>query len=53
MCGVAVCLGKSGRVPLAFKCIKGSGGVVPSTLVGITRVYPVLYRERYAKANII
>ncbi|XP_076922677.1 protein BREAST CANCER SUSCEPTIBILITY 2 homolog B-like isoform X1 [Bidens hawaiensis] len=37
---------KSGCVPLAFKCIKGSGGVVPSTLVGITRVYPVLYRER-------
>ncbi|KAI3811668.1 hypothetical protein L1987_21395 [Smallanthus sonchifolius] len=26
--------GKSGCPPLAFKCIKGSGGVVPSTLVG-------------------
>ncbi|KAI7741842.1 hypothetical protein M8C21_003275 [Ambrosia artemisiifolia] len=37
---------KSECAPLAFKCIKGSGGVVPSTLVGVTRIYPVLYRER-------
>ncbi|KAJ0653655.1 putative breast cancer type 2 susceptibility protein [Helianthus annuus] len=37
---------KSGCAPLAFKCIKGSGGVVPNTLVGVTRIYPVLYRER-------
>ncbi|KAI3811670.1 hypothetical protein L1987_21398 [Smallanthus sonchifolius] len=40
--------GKSGCPPLAFKCIKGSGGVVPSTLVGVTRIYPVLYRERHS-----
>ncbi|KAI3788693.1 hypothetical protein L2E82_01466 [Cichorium intybus] len=37
---------KKGCVPLALNCIKGSGGVVPSTLVGVTRIYPVLYRER-------
>ncbi|KAK3160428.1 hypothetical protein QOZ80_1BG0059330 [Eleusine coracana subsp. coracana] len=33
-------------LPLAFNCIKASGGKVPRTLVGITRIYPVLYRER-------
>ncbi|WOL16309.1 hypothetical protein Cni_G25096 [Canna indica] len=33
--------------PLAFKCIKVAGGKVPRTLVGITRIYPVLYRERF------
>ncbi|KAJ1269748.1 hypothetical protein BS78_06G001000 [Paspalum vaginatum] len=33
-------------LPLAFKCIKASGGRVPRTLVGITRIYPVVYRER-------
>ncbi|CAO2193802.1 unnamed protein product [Urochloa humidicola] len=33
-------------LPLAFKCIKASGGRVPRTLVGIKRIYPVLYRER-------
>ncbi|KAJ3693807.1 hypothetical protein LUZ60_009287 [Juncus effusus] len=32
--------------PLAFKCIKSSGGVIPMTLVGIKRVYPLLYKER-------
>ncbi|XP_044974947.1 protein BREAST CANCER SUSCEPTIBILITY 2 homolog A-like isoform X2 [Hordeum vulgare subsp. vulgare] len=32
--------------PLAFKCIKASGGRVPRTLVGVARIYPVLYRER-------
>ncbi|KAL2250360.1 UNVERIFIED_CONTAM: Protein BREAST CANCER SUSCEPTIBILITY 2 B [Sesamum indicum] len=37
---------KSAGVPLAFRCIKGTGGTVPSTLVGVTRIYPVLYRER-------
>ncbi|KAI8557146.1 hypothetical protein RHMOL_Rhmol05G0312600 [Rhododendron molle] len=37
---------KGGGVPLAFRCIKGMGGPVPSTLVGVTRIYPVLYRER-------
>ncbi|KAF8663008.1 hypothetical protein HU200_055596 [Digitaria exilis] len=34
-------------LPLAFKCIKASGGRVPRTLVGITRIYPVLFRERF------
>lgn len=46
-CFLSSVVGKSACAPLAFKCIKGSGGVVPSTLVGVTRVYPVLYRERY------
>ncbi|XP_022766252.1 protein BREAST CANCER SUSCEPTIBILITY 2 homolog B-like [Durio zibethinus] len=32
--------------PLAFRCIKSDGGPVPRTLVGVTRIYPVLYRER-------
>ncbi|XP_039009037.1 protein BREAST CANCER SUSCEPTIBILITY 2 homolog B-like isoform X2 [Hibiscus syriacus] len=32
--------------PLAFRCIKSDGGPVPLTLVGVTRIYPVLYRER-------
>ncbi|XP_057542281.1 protein BREAST CANCER SUSCEPTIBILITY 2 homolog B-like isoform X1 [Amaranthus tricolor] len=32
--------------PLAFRCIKDDGGVVPCTIVGITRIYPVLYKER-------
>ncbi|XP_008776286.1 protein BREAST CANCER SUSCEPTIBILITY 2 homolog B-like [Phoenix dactylifera] len=33
--------------PLAFSCIKAGGGKVPRTLVGITRIYPVLYKERF------
>ncbi|KAK2443086.1 hypothetical protein P8452_21474 [Trifolium repens] len=32
--------------PLAFKCIKSNGGLVPQTLAGITRIYPNLYKER-------
>ncbi|KAL6219704.1 hypothetical protein ACLB2K_007463 [Fragaria x ananassa] len=32
--------------PLAFKGIKSDGGLVPWTLVGVTRIYPVLYKER-------
>ncbi|WZZ37568.1 hypothetical protein YC2023_033827 [Brassica napus] len=32
--------------PLAFNCIKGNGGPVPKTLAGITRIYPILYKER-------
>ncbi|KAG6430718.1 hypothetical protein SASPL_108790 [Salvia splendens] len=38
--------GKRAGDPLSFRCIKGNGGVVPSTLVRVTRTYPVLYRER-------
>ncbi|KAJ8898959.1 hypothetical protein K2173_008460 [Erythroxylum novogranatense] len=33
-------------VPLAFSCIKSNGGPVPRTLVGITRIYPILYKEK-------
>ncbi|GAB2212121.1 hypothetical protein Droror1_Dr00025468 [Drosera rotundifolia] len=33
-------------IPLAFRCIKGDGGPVPRTLVGVTRIYPMLYREK-------
>ncbi|XP_068635354.1 protein BREAST CANCER SUSCEPTIBILITY 2 homolog A-like [Aristolochia californica] len=34
--------------PLAFRCIKPAGGPVPRTLVGVTRLYPILYKERLA-----
>ncbi|KAD6796071.1 hypothetical protein E3N88_06967 [Mikania micrantha] len=44
---------KGGCPPLAFKCIKGSGGVVPRTLIGITRIYPVLYRERLSDGGFV
>ncbi|MBA0814860.1 hypothetical protein Gohar_020659 [Gossypium harknessii] len=37
---------KGFRIPMAFRCIKGDGGPVPLTLVGVTRIYPVLYKER-------
>ncbi|KAI5076154.1 hypothetical protein GOP47_0008219 [Adiantum capillus-veneris] len=33
-------------VPLAFHCIKPDGGPVPRTIIGIHRIYPVLYHER-------
>ncbi|KAH6787036.1 hypothetical protein C2S52_006588 [Perilla frutescens var. hirtella] len=39
--------------PLAFRCIKGNGGVVPRTLVGVTRTYPVLYRERLRNGSFV
>ncbi|KAK7393765.1 hypothetical protein VNO78_22329 [Psophocarpus tetragonolobus] len=32
--------------PLAFKCIKSNGGLIPQTLAGITCLYPTLYKER-------
>lgn len=38
--------GKNAGPPLSFKCIKSSGGPVPWTLVGVSRKYPVLYKER-------
>lgn len=44
---------KSGGSPLAFRCIKSSGGAVPSTFVGIQRIYPVLYRERLSNGGCI
>ncbi|CAO2820162.1 unnamed protein product [Amaranthus hypochondriacus] len=37
---------RSACAPLAFRCIKDGGGIVPCTIVGITRIYPVLYKER-------
>ncbi|CAA2969893.1 BREAST CANCER SUSCEPTIBILITY 2 homolog B-like isoform X1 [Olea europaea subsp. europaea] len=44
---------KSASVPLAFKCIKGTGGAVPSTLVGVERIYPILYRERLSNGDFV
>ncbi|KAL3536566.1 hypothetical protein ACH5RR_005027 [Cinchona calisaya] len=40
-------------LPLAFRSIKSTGGIVPSTLVGILRIYPVIYRERLSNGGII
>ncbi|XP_074568879.1 protein BREAST CANCER SUSCEPTIBILITY 2 homolog B-like [Curcuma longa] len=39
--------------PLSFNCIKAGGGRVPRTLVGITRVYPLLYKERFSDGGYI
>ncbi|KAJ0089320.1 hypothetical protein Patl1_31429 [Pistacia atlantica] len=39
--------------PLAFRCIKSNGGPVPRTLVGVTRIYPVLYKERLSDGGSI
>ncbi|CAL5374850.1 unnamed protein product [Camellia sinensis] len=44
---------KGGGAPLAFRCIKGMGGPVPSTLIGVTRIYPALYRERLSNGGFI
>lgn len=43
---ISILTGKSVGAPLAFKCIKSNGGPVPLTLFGVTRIYPVLYKER-------
>ncbi|XP_078435896.1 protein BREAST CANCER SUSCEPTIBILITY 2 homolog B-like isoform X2 [Wolffia australiana] len=37
---------KGFRFPLAFSSIKPAGGQVPKTLVGVLRIYPILYKER-------
>ncbi|KAG5128994.1 hypothetical protein JHK84_035391 [Glycine max] len=37
--------------PLAFRCIKSNGGLVPQTLAGITRIYPILYMERLSSGR--
>ncbi|KAI9094810.1 hypothetical protein K1719_026616 [Acacia pycnantha] len=37
--------------PLAFRCIKDNGGSIPQTLVGITRIYPLLYKERLSNGE--
>ncbi|KAL3654879.1 hypothetical protein CASFOL_000665 [Castilleja foliolosa] len=39
--------------PLAFRCIKATGGAVPSTLVGVMRIYPLLYKERLKNGSFI
>ncbi|URE38581.1 Leucine rich repeat N-terminal domain [Musa troglodytarum] len=39
--------------PLAFSCIKVFGGKVPQTLVGITRIYLVLYKERFSDGGYV
>ncbi|XP_027361292.1 protein BREAST CANCER SUSCEPTIBILITY 2 homolog B-like [Abrus precatorius] len=39
--------------PLAFRCIKSNGGLIPQTLAGITRIYPILYRERLSSGQSI
>ncbi|KAG8046006.1 hypothetical protein GUJ93_ZPchr0008g12594 [Zizania palustris] len=44
---------KHAGLPLAFKCIKTSGGRVPRTLVGVTRIYPVMYRERLSDGRFV
>ncbi|XP_075502367.1 LOW QUALITY PROTEIN: protein BREAST CANCER SUSCEPTIBILITY 2 homolog B-like [Primulina tabacum] len=43
---------KSAGAPLAFRSIKSTGGAIPSTLIGITRIYPILYRERLNSGNV-
>ncbi|XP_047331434.1 protein BREAST CANCER SUSCEPTIBILITY 2 homolog B-like [Impatiens glandulifera] len=40
-------------VPLAFNCIKAFGGSVPCTVIGVQRIYPVLYRERLTGGGFI
>ncbi|KAK7260715.1 hypothetical protein RIF29_26988 [Crotalaria pallida] len=37
--------------PLAFRCIKSNGGLIPQTLAGITRIYPILYKERLSNGR--
>ncbi|KAK7344501.1 hypothetical protein VNO77_14169 [Canavalia gladiata] len=37
--------------PLALNCIKSNGGLVPQTLAGITRKYPILYKERLSNGR--
>ncbi|KAF7849345.1 hypothetical protein BT93_L0963 [Corymbia citriodora subsp. variegata] len=44
---------KKAGAPLAFRCIKSNGGPIPMTLVGVTRIYPILYRERLSSGDSI
>ncbi|KAK3406815.1 hypothetical protein EUGRSUZ_K02953 [Eucalyptus grandis] len=44
---------KGAGAPLAFRCIKSNGGPIPMTLVGVTRIYPILYRERFCSGDSI
>ncbi|KAF9588565.1 hypothetical protein IFM89_013417 [Coptis chinensis] len=43
---IASSIRRSPGAPLAFSCIKSGGGLVPKTLVGVSRIYPILYKER-------
>ncbi|KAJ8550224.1 hypothetical protein K7X08_035710 [Anisodus acutangulus] len=44
---------KGGGIPLSFMSIKDGGGAVPITLVGISRIYPVLFRERLSNGGFL
>ncbi|KAI4353653.1 hypothetical protein L6164_002585 [Bauhinia variegata] len=42
---------KNAGPPLAFRCIKSNGGLVPRTLARISRIYPILYKERLSSGG--
>ncbi|KAI4313037.1 hypothetical protein MLD38_037816 [Melastoma candidum] len=42
-----------GPPPLSFRCIKSNGGKIPLTLVGVSRIYPILYRERSFGSSVV
>ncbi|MED6197131.1 hypothetical protein PIB30_053852 [Stylosanthes scabra] len=42
---------KAAGPPLAFRCIKSNGGQIPQTLAGITRIYPIVYKERLSNGR--
>ncbi|RYR11482.1 hypothetical protein Ahy_B04g069004 isoform C [Arachis hypogaea] len=42
---------KAAGPPLAFRCIKSNGGLIPQTLAGITRIYPIVYKERLSNGQ--
>ncbi|KAG5619799.1 hypothetical protein H5410_005017 [Solanum commersonii] len=44
---------KGGGIPLSFMSIKDGGGAVPLTLVVISRIYPVLFRERLSNQGFV
>ncbi|TMX03981.1 hypothetical protein EJD97_012552 [Solanum chilense] len=44
---------KGGGIPLSFMSIKDGGGAVPLTLVVISRIYPVLFRERLSNRGFV
>ncbi|CAN0927860.1 Protein BREAST CANCER SUSCEPTIBILITY 2 homolog B [Linum grandiflorum] len=44
---------KRSGAPLAFSCIKSNGGSIPHTVVGVTRIYPILYKEKFTAGGSI
>ncbi|MCE3215677.1 hypothetical protein HAX54_003180 [Datura stramonium] len=44
---------KGDGIPLSFMSIKDGGGAVPITLVGISRIYPILFRERLSNGGFV